>query len=55
MSFATTKSSGVHLSRLAPTPSEPCMEERNRYSTEVVRLLTQLGVSVTQAIMTPGV
>ena len=26
------------------------MEERNRYSTEVVRLLTQFGKSVTQAI-----
>jgi hypothetical protein len=43
------------LIQICPTPSEPCMDERNLYSTEVVRSLTQFGESVTQAIMTPGV
>ena len=36
-------------------PRPPCIEDRKRKSSDVVRLLTQLGESVTQAIITPGV
>ena len=49
------KSSGAHVVRFAPTPSEPCIDDRKRYSSDVVLLFTQFGESVTHAIMIPGV
>src|SRR6266404_6677545 len=52
--LAVWKSCSFQRVRSAPMPRDPCMDERNRYSSEVLRWLTQLGESVTHAIMTPG-
>lgn len=41
--------------RLAPTPNDPCIEDRNRYSSDVLRWLSQFGEPVTYAIITAGV
>src|SRR5438045_3685747 len=52
---ATSSSASLQRVRLAPMPSEPCIEDRNRYSRAVLRPLSQFGESVTHAIITAGV
>ena len=54
-SNTVAKSSALHLLRFAPIPSDPCIELRMRYASELVRPLSQCGESVTQAIMIWGV
>src|ERR1017187_2686753 len=52
--LATAKSSGVYLFRLAPTPSAPCMEDKNRNSSGRAKRLGRFDESVTHATMSPG-